>query len=329
MRTISQNGQTLIIARDWRFNAEALREKAWGLGVLGIVIVGATTLAAWIVFGKTLSPLDKLAAQAATSSQEELAVRLKSPSSDAEMRHLTQTLNGLLERQQKEAQTRGRFYAAASHELRTPIQVLLGEIEVALGRPRSVCEYQQVLRELQSETERLETLVRDLLRLNALEMRQNQAPRETLNLAEFTRRALQQQDVAAAARKLKIEAHLRDVTIEAPGSHVEVLLRNLLENAIKYAAPASVVRVSTEAPEAKDGGAVLIWNACASQWKTSKFGSSRFIGPTPRATAKPAATVWAFRLWRRWRAPMGGKSNCARKTAAFWRAWVLARANEF
>lgn len=260
IQTVSQGGQTLVIARDWTPFAEDLGEKARALWIWGAFVVAATTLAAWVVVGKTLSPLDQLAAQAATSSQEELAVRLKSPSSDAEMQHLTRTLNGLLERQQKEAQTRGRFYAAASHELRTPIQVLLGEIDVALGRVRSVPEYIEVLTELQSETERLETLVGDLLRLNALEMRQNQAPRERFDLACGVERVLLQLAVSVDERDLGVEPCLRRVEIEAPPAHVEVLVRNLLENAIKYAAPASTLRVATEAEAG--GGVLWIWNAC-------------------------------------------------------------------
>ena len=261
IQTVSQGGQTLVIARDWTSQAEDLREKARSLWILGAFVVAATTLAAWVVVGVTLSPLDKLAAQAATSSQEELAVRLKSPSSDAEMQHLTQTLNGLLERQQKEAQTRGRFYAAASHELRTPIQVLLGEIDVALNRPRTADEYHEVLLELQSETERLETLVGDLLRLNALELRQNQAPRERFDLACATERVLLPLAVWVDERDLAVEPCLRSVEIEAPLAHVEVLARNLLENAIKYAAPNSTLRVETLF--GAGGGTLQIWNACA------------------------------------------------------------------
>ena len=171
---ISKGGQTLVLARDWAPIAEDLRESAWALWQLGFVIVGATTLAAWIIVGKTLSPLDRLANQAQNASIESLAVRLRSPSSDAEMLHLTRTLNDLLERLEREARARGRFYAAASHELRTPIQGLLGEVEVTLTRPRSGPFYRDALAQVHDVTHRLKSLVQDLLQLNALEMRQVQ-----------------------------------------------------------------------------------------------------------------------------------------------------------
>ena len=257
---VSQGGQTLVLARDWAPVAEDLRESAWALWQLGFVIVGATTLAAWLIVGKTLSPLDSLAAQAQNASIESLAVRLRSPSSDAEMLHLTRTLNDLLERLEREAQARGRFYAAASHELRTPIQGLLGEVEVTLTRPRSGPFYREALGQVHDVTHRLKSLVQDLLQLNALEMRQVQAAREPLDLREWTERALLGQCEAVERNALHLEARLEETEIDAPPAHLEMLLRNLLENAVKYAAPNSALKV--EICRETGGAQLRVWNAC-------------------------------------------------------------------
>ena len=257
--TISRGGQTLVLARDWAPIAEDLRETARALWMLGILIVGATTLAAWLLVGKTLSPLDELANQAQNASIESLAVRLRAPSSDAEMLHLTRTLNDLLGRLERESQGRGRFYAAASHELRTPIQSLLGEVEVTLARPRSGPFYREALGQIHDETKRLKTLVQDLLQLNALEMRQSQSARETLDLRDWTQRALAQQSVAIAARNLQVETDLKSAPIEAPPAHLEILLRNLLENAVKYATPASPLKL--EVQSSAEGAQLRVWNA--------------------------------------------------------------------
>ena len=257
---VSQGGQTLVLARDWRPIAEDLRESATALWQLGFLIVGATTLAAWLIVGKTLSPLDSLAAQAQNASIESLAVRLRSPSSDTEMLHLTRTLNDLLERLEREAQARGRFYAAASHELRTPIQGLLGEVEVALTRPRSGPFYRDALGQVHDVTHRLKSLVQDLLQLNALEMRQVQAAREPLDLHQYTQSALMQQCEDIDERDLHLEARLEEAEIEAPPAHIEMLLRNLLENAVKYATPDSVLKV--EICRKAEGARLQFWNAC-------------------------------------------------------------------
>lgn len=249
--------QTLVIAREWQPIAEELRETALSLWELGALVVVSTALGAWFLVGRTLSPLDRLAAQAQNAGIESLQVRLETPSSDAEMRHLTATLNDLLARLEREARARGRFYAAASHELRTPLQVLLGEIDVAKSRPRTVAQHESVLIQLQSHSERLASLVQDLLQLNALEMGQNPAPREPINLKFWVERAIEQQSAALAARGLRLHSALEDVTLEAPPQHVEVLLRNLLENAVKYAAPIPAPPLEIQVR----GGALCFWNA--------------------------------------------------------------------
>ena len=86
--------------------------------------------------GRTLSPIDRLSRQAAAASVESLDVRLAAPSRDAEVVRLVATLNGLLQRLSDAAESRGRFYAAASHELRNPLQALLGHVEVTLDKER-------------------------------------------------------------------------------------------------------------------------------------------------------------------------------------------------
>lgn len=259
-KTISRLGQTLVVARDWRPIEEELREMQLGLWLLGCVIVPGTAIVAWFVVGQTLSPLGKLAAQAENASIESLQVRLHSPSSDIEMQHLTATLNHLLERLEKEAQARGRFYAAASHELRTPIQVLLGEVDVVRSRVRTPAEYEAALAQVQEHTERLAQIVSDLLQLNALEMRQSQAPLESLNLTYWVERATHQQEIAAGERGQKFESELDDAPIEAPPIHLEMLLRNLVENAVKYGEPDSTIRITIER---RSRHATLgVWNSC-------------------------------------------------------------------
>lgn len=263
-RTLAHDGQTLILASDWKPIRDDLAGTARALWILGVLVVCATAVAAWFVVGITLSPLDALGGQARAASTgnggDKLAVRLSSPSSDAEMTTLTQTLNGLLERLQREARARGRFYAAASHELRTPIQALLGEVEVALTRPRSGPFYRETLGQVHSETKRLKSLVQDLLQLNALEMRQVQAAPSPLDLRESLKSALLQGCEFIGERDLHLEARLEAAEIEAPPAHVEILLRNLLENAIKYATPGSTLKLETGA---RKGRAHLrVWNAC-------------------------------------------------------------------
>ncbi|RYX81458.1 hypothetical protein EON83_23995 [bacterium] len=259
-RTLVIGSQSVIIARHWEPEEEELRATTRELVGLGFLVVTTTAILAWLLVGLILSPIVRLAHQAQNATLQGVSVRLLPPSSDVEMNYLTGTLNDLLTRLEHQAQERGHFYAAASHELRTPIQVLLGEIEVARSRPRSIEEHEEVLFQVQQDAEKMAELVQDLLQLNALEMRQNLAAKEEINVAFWIERAIEQQSQRIEARSLSLDVQLQDLLIDAPPSHVEVLLRNLVENATKYSDSNSVIRINLTSEV--DGVQFEISNSC-------------------------------------------------------------------
>ena len=155
-----------------------------------------------------------------------------------------ETLNGLLSRLSDAAAMRGRFYAAASHELRTPLQALSGHLELALTRPRSAETYREVIAEAQTQSHRLMSLVRDLLLLNQLDSATRPAA-ETVDPGAACERALNQMASVITSRGLQVESRWESAAeIVAPPTHLEMLTRNLIENAVKYASENGTVRIS-------------------------------------------------------------------------------------
>ena len=245
-RTTSfQSGaHTIVIGVEWREIEEALRERTYFLLGLSAFVVALSSLGAWILVGRTLAPIDGLARQAKAASTESLRVQLEAPSPDAEISRLVATLNDLLARLGETAATRGRFYAAASHELRTPLQALTGHLEVALSRKRDAEDYQSALREAHAQAERLTSLVQDLLLLNQLDADTSRPPGVLLDVADMCVSELSPLRSLADERGLTIELSLPAACeITAPWNHATMLLRNLLENAVKYATPGGHVRV--------------------------------------------------------------------------------------
>ena len=203
--------------------------------LMGGLVVLAVGGGAWILVGLTLSPIRKLARQAASASAENLSVRLEPPSNDAEVVDLVDTLNDFLARIAQTAESKGRFYAAASHELRTPLQALSGHLELALSRERPAEEYKLALEEAKKQSGRLKSLVQSLLLLHQLE---NNADRERdeVNVASVCRATLLQLQPIISARGLSVDFNVSNqATVSAISNHAEILVRNLLENAAKYA----------------------------------------------------------------------------------------------
>lgn len=226
----------------------AIRREAVALMGLSLLAVLAASGGAWVVVGRTLLPIGDLSRQASAASTDTLRVQLTVPSDDVEVTELVATLNAMLGRLSEAADERGRFYAAASHELRTPLQALQGHLELALTRERSPSEYRETVIEAHQQTERLSALVRDLLTLNRLHTSAITPPAETTDLSDVCSAAVESLRPRAGERGLTMEADLPSAfRIAAPVAHLEMLTRNLLENAVKYADTDGTVAVRASA----------------------------------------------------------------------------------
>jgi len=218
---------------------------------LSVLVIGAVGGGAWFMVGGVLSPLRKLSKQASQASADHLSVRLESPSKDAEMCDLVDTLNGLLDRVYETAEIKGRFYAAASHELRTPLQALSGHLELASSRKRTAEEYEAVVKESYIQTRRLIALVQGLLFLHQIDSRSN-SPKEPVNLSESCENALELMYPLLKSRNLQLnESFAKNIQIEAVQSHAEVLARNLIENAVKYGTEGGEISITLRESEGK------------------------------------------------------------------------------
>lgn len=243
IQTVALGDKTAVLGYHWQKTENTLRAQAVMLTGLCLVLLLATTFGAWLLVGRTLSPIYGLSRQAEAASLESLRVHLNAPSQDTEIVHLVGTLNALLDRLAGAVSARERFYAAASHELRTPLQTLKGHLELALMRERGAEEYRAALTEAYAQSERLSALVQALLLLNQLEA-SPVLEKQAISLNEACDRWTQEFAPLAKSRCLRFTiCPSQNVYVQAAPSHVDILLRNLVENAVKYAVPNSEIQV--------------------------------------------------------------------------------------
>ena len=266
IRALPYGAKTIVIGFYWRKSELVLKREAVVLLVLSLCVVPASAFGAWWLVGRTLSPIHSLSQQARRAAvTDSLHQRLMAPSQDAEVVELVATLNALLTSVGKTAEARGRFYAAASHELRTPLQALSGHLEVALSRERSRDEYKTATEEASRQTQRLSALVQGLLLLNQLDRpTPDSLPREPVDLADVCRRLLTQFQPLIDRRNLQVSSNLEPlVELMAFPQHAEMLIRNLLENALKYAASGGCVTLRLLS--STDGTSLELFNAFPAQ----------------------------------------------------------------
>lgn len=257
IRTLPYKNYLIVIGVPWAKVENRLRRRTIQFLLLSVFLVIALAAGAWVAVGRTLSPLDGLTEAAQKASATNGYLRLQPPSQDAEMVRLVETLNDLLLRHEETMAARGRFYAAAAHELRTPLQALNGHLELALGRERSAIEYKEALQEGHTQAEQLTYLVQGLLLLNQLETSNAKGQLDQLDLADICQTELASLKSSVENRNLIIESVFADnCEITAPWSHAKILLRNVLENAIKYASLSSTVTIQL------DKSTFKVYNKC-------------------------------------------------------------------
>ncbi|SPT63709.1 HAMP domain-containing sensor histidine kinase [Actinomadura madurae] len=213
------------------------------LFVAAPLLVLLLALAARAVVRTALRPVDALTREASDISSLEAERRLPVPDGDDEIARLARTLNDMLARLQAAAARERAFVDDASHELRTPIAVIRGELELA-GAAGPGEEVRQSLRAALGETDRLARLAEDLLllaRARAGSPIVRTEPVDLLDLAAEEARRL------GGLHGLAIEASGDPVVVEADPERLRQVLANLAGNSA--AAGARNVRV-----EVRTGG---------------------------------------------------------------------------
>ncbi len=133
--------------------------------VLTLLLASATYAGSWWLAGSAVRPIHAVIDQAEEIGVGSLDRRINAFADTAEYRRLVDVLNTMLTRIHGAFEAQRRFAADASHELRSPLTVMRGEIEVALRRPRSEQEYVEILESTLEEVVRLSRISEDLLAL--------------------------------------------------------------------------------------------------------------------------------------------------------------------
>lgn len=252
----SHRGWVVVAAASTSAATRAARRLALLLAVGGPLLVIAITAAGWFLAGAALRPVRRMAREAATISLIEPGRRLPQPPGNDEIAELGRTLNQMLARIEATLAHERAFVDDASHELRTPIAVLRGELELAV---MDVDDHESIRRGLQSaleETDRLARLTDGLLVLARADAGQITATVGETDVLEVATRAVER-----LPRVDGISVHVvgEAVTARADPSWIDEIVTNLVTNATRYAhhevrvevgadERAAVVRVADDGP---------------------------------------------------------------------------------
>lgn len=219
-------------------------------GMLGLVSMIISAWAGFIMAKRALAPIQGITVAARAVAAGDFSRRLNADIPDREIRVLVRALNKMFGDLQSSFQSQKRFTADASHELRLPLTIMKGEIEVALRQPRSADEYADTLRHQLDTIERMQRIVNDLLTLAKADAGTLELAQEPVDLSLLLQEAGQHHLVLFAQKNIQLDMQLEDgLEVMGDASHLERAILNLLNNAWKYAPENSTVTMTAHAHE--------------------------------------------------------------------------------
>ena len=230
------------VSENHHIRDELIAHIAWRLlfpALFGLPLIG---LWVWVATRQGLSSLDGIARQIASRAPQQLQP-LTPAAAPEEIRTILEALNGLFQRVETALETERRFTADAAHELRTPLAALQAQVQVAL-RARDSSERDRSLAQLQSGLTRASHLVDQMLQLARLDPESGLPDPQPVDLAVLA------EAVCADLGHQILDKDLDFALAAAPGCIVtgqaewlRVLIRNLIDNAIRYTPTGGSLRV--------------------------------------------------------------------------------------
>ncbi|GAB4014292.1 hypothetical protein GCM10028808_36340 [Spirosoma migulaei] len=223
-----------------------INQLRWLFGIGWLLSLVMAFGAGYGAAGWLLRPIQSIINQANTISKAADSSRITLPKSQDELYQLTDTLNRMLARIREHVELQQNFFGAAAHELRTPLTVMKTGLEVTLNNEQVDPGTKSFLTGQLDEVSRLARLLDEFLTLSRPDESTQPLTIAEINLPVLVKNCVAQLATVAADYEVTIRTDtdkLAGETARTDRVKLEHILLNLIENAIKYAVPGSIVLV--------------------------------------------------------------------------------------
>lgn len=188
------------------------------------------------ITNRAFEPVAEITAAANTiSTGRDLSKRLPQGEAKDELYDLSETLNDMMERLENAFLAEKEFSSDVSHELKTPISVILAECEYTLQENRSTAEYKESLETIQKQCKRTMSLIQQLLQISRTINRADAIEPEHFDLSILCESIVSELSLMAEEEGVALQCDIApEISIYADETLLMRMIINLITNSIKY-----------------------------------------------------------------------------------------------
>ena len=226
----------IVVGVSTKHNQLALEYLQTALLIIFPISVVIIFLLARFIASKSIKPVFNVIETAQSISENNLTERINLPENKDELYQLSLTINSLLDRLEFQIIKAKQFSADASHELRTPLAIIKGTLEILIRRERSKEEYNEKINYTLKQVDRLYNLVEQFLLISRVENNSLDLKKSVYNIKNQVENSIERFQLLLNEKQISVEtAQLQSQTIENYQEFTDIIIDNIISNALKYA----------------------------------------------------------------------------------------------
>ncbi len=232
---INKKDYVIEVATDFTTINSTLENLIYILLFIVPIILIFSIIGGYFLIYKSFLPIEKLLIKLKSINASDLSKRLPFKNKNDEIDLLAKEINNLLYRLEISFNKISQFSSDASHELKTPLTIIRGEIEIALRKDREVCEYKKSLENCLDEVIVIQQTIDDLLFLARKEHEVIEQKKDEIYLDEVSLEAFKEMQSFAKLKNIKLLCQIDDA-MQIKGHHklLKIAIKNILKNAITF-----------------------------------------------------------------------------------------------
>jgi two-component system, OmpR family, sensor kinase len=240
---VNRFGVNILVGRSMRLDLAQQTTTAFLIFSAGVCVLVVGLAGGWYVAAQSLRPIAAMSVTAASIADLKLNERIDTRDTASELGQLGGVLNKTFDRLQGLFEKQTQFTADASHELRTPVSVILAQTQLALSKERSPEAYREALGSCLRAASRMKSLIDHLLILARLDVAKQAFQGQPLSLDVIVADTCDLLRTLAESHQVTLDSQIEHVSISGERNQLTQVITNLINNAVRYNRPQGHVSV--------------------------------------------------------------------------------------